>query len=251
MELEISKDIYETLLFQIPKPTEPTTTWSVSPYKLGVCIIEFRSHEYLKKVLHNMCNIYGGTDVVLYIVHGFNNEQFVKDIVSDWKNVRFVKLPYENIDIEKYNCIWTSSSFYENFETEFILLFQSDTVIRKRIPEEFFKYSYVGAPWTGYPNDWPDNPHVKLGNKLVGNGGFSLRYVSRMKDICNTHERKNLKLNEDVFITNHLTETELPSVDIAKQFSVEWIYYQDPVGLHQAWRFHAPQHFKKWFDGLI
>jgi hypothetical protein len=251
MEQEITKSIYEILLNKIPPPTSSTIVWSETPKKLGVCLIELRSHEYMKQVLYNMCNIYGGTDVVLYIIHGLENEQYIKNITCDWKNVNYVKLHYKNISINEYNEMLVSPTFYDYFKTEYVLFFQTDTIIRKQIPDEFFNYAYVGAPWTGYPNDYPDNPHIKVGNKLVGNGGFSLRLIKRMKEICINHKRPNSKLHEDVFISNHLLESEIPSVKEAKKFSVEMIYHEDPVGLHQVWLFHPPDRVRHWFSNII
>lgn len=243
----ISQNIYEILLETIPEPAKEKQIWNQNPNRLGVCFIEFRCHEYLKKVLHNMCNIYGGTDTILYIVHGNENEEYIHNIISTWTNVQLIKMNINNIDISEYNKLLTSVDFYNKFKTEYILIFQTDTIIRKQIPAKFFKYSYVGAPWTGYPNDYPDNPHIRIGNKLVGNGGFSLRNVSRMKEICTNFKRTNMKLNEDVHISNCLDNHEVPDVEEAKEFSVEWIYYDDPVGLHQVWRFFPPQVFRKWF----
>ena len=244
MQEQIQKSIYETLLETNINPPV-NTVWSAKCGRLGVCLIEFRKHEWTKYVLWNMCNIHGGTDVCLYITHGVDNEDYIKQITNDWSNVIYIKLDHSNIDISMYNKILTSKSFYDNFQTEYILIFQTDTLIRKPIPDVFFEYQYVGAPWTGYPNDYPDNPHIVLGNKLVGNGGFSLRNVSRMKSIISTHPRTNHKLNEDVYITNHLRDSEIPSLELAKRFSVEWIYDDDPVGLHQVWRFHNIEKVKK------
>jgi hypothetical protein len=32
----------------------------------------------------------------------------------------------------------------------------------------------------------------------------------------------------------------IPDVDIAKKFAVESIFYPEPVGIHQAWRWLSP-----------
>jgi hypothetical protein len=41
--------------------------------------------------------------------------------------------------------------------------------------------------------------------------------------------------NEDVFYCWHLKQNQsnLPTVDVAKQFSIETIWYEDPCGIHQ------------------
>jgi hypothetical protein len=238
--MNIVEDIYENFLNNIKDPPDNKKIWNIpNNNKLAVCLIEFRQHKWMKQVLYNMAHVYGGSDVSLYIVHGIDNEQYIKDFIKDWKNVNFIKYPYENITREFYAEMCCDADFYKNFKTEFMLKFECDTLIRKPIDEHFFQYSYVGAPWTGYPNDYPDNPHIKVGNKLVGNGGFSLRNVKRMIEVCEKCPKLNKKLGEDVHLTNCLLEYELPSKEIAKKFSVEWIYYDNPCGLHQIYRFHT------------
>nr|QOI90541.1 hypothetical protein HWQ62_00410 [Pyramimonas orientalis virus] len=249
MDTETQTYLYELLLDQIPKPPKNKTIWSNSPTRLGACIVEFREHPYMEAVLNNMCNVYGGTKVVLYIVHGIDNEQYIKRIVDKWDNVKLIKMDLHNIDIATYSTMLTSYDFYCNFKTEFILFFQTDSLIRKQIPDLFFEYKYVGAPWVGYPNDYPNNPHIRIGNKLVGNGGFSLRNVEKMKDICKNNTFTNIA--EDVFITNHLLDSDIPTVAIANQFSVEMIPHDDPVGMHQIWKFIPFQKVKQLLKPII
>lgn len=61
-----------------------------------------------------------------------------------------------------------------------------------------------------------------------------------MKKLLSIHKRKpHSKLNEDVFISNHLSDEEVPAVEIAKGSSVEWVSDKYPVGLHHVWKcFH-------------
>ena len=235
MDYATRTDLYELLLDMIPIPTKRNMVWCPDEERFSVCLIEFRCHPYMKYVLYNMCNVYGGTDAVMYIIHGIDNEEYVKEMVKDMTNVKLVKLNIHNVNIASYNELMTSYELYTHIKTEYVLMFQMDTLIRKRIPEKFFKYQYVGAPWIMYARDIERAPDVVFGNKLVGNGGFSLRNVARMKDICKTHPYTNNRINEDVFLTNHLDEDEIPSVDIAKEFSVEMIPYDDPVGMHRIW----------------
>ena len=245
-------EIYEDMISKIPAPNHESKIWSKSHNKLSVCLIEFRCHKYIEKVLHNMSNIYGGTDVMLYIIHGNTNAKYIQDIIHEWENVKLIQLEIDNINIETYNQLLTTSELYDLFETEFVLIFQTDTLIRKQIPPIFFNYSYVGAPWKGYPNDFPDNPQIKLGNKRVGNGGFSLRHVKRMKSLLSAHQRKpHSKLNEDVYISNHLSDEEIPPVEIAKGFSVEWVYDEDPVGLHAVWTKFPLEIVNKWLKEIV
>lgn len=248
LETEMSQAVFEVIINKISSPNNKKKQFKISNgNKLGICVIEFRQHEFLKPVLNQIAHVYGGTDASLYIVHGKNNETFCKDLLQDWKNVEYIKYDVESLDKYQYADLCCTPEFYRNFKTEFILKMEWDSYIRKQIPEMFFNYAYVGAPWTGYPNDYPDNPHVKVGNKLVGNGGFSLRNVKRMIEICEEHPKTNRKLGEDVHITNCLRDDEIPEYNLAKSFSVEWVYHEDPVGLHKVWCFHPIEVFKKWF----
>jgi hypothetical protein len=76
----------------------------------------------------------------------------------------------------------------------------------------------------------------------IGNGGLSLRNVFRMWLIARQGQRsiqtpfgERFLGNEDVFFCWHLKETRanLPTIDVAKQFSIETIWYEDPCGIHQ------------------
>lgn len=231
MTSKIVTDIYEDILKKIKAPSVERTVWSADAGQLAVCLIEFRNHPYMEKVLHNMCNIYGGTDVMLYIIHGNDNNDLITNIVAGWTNVKRIRLNFDNISINTYNQLLTNSSTYEYFETEFVLVFQTDSLIRKRIPPKFFTYSYVGAPWRGEKYSFRND-------KMVGNGGFSLRNVNRMKNLLNINKRNpKSNLNEDIFITNYLSDDEIPSVEIAQTFSVEKIYDEDPVGMHKVWEY--------------
>jgi len=248
---DISEDIYELYINKIEEPPSYKTVWQLpNGNRLGIVLLEFREQKFIKQLIKQIAHVYGGSDVSLFIVHSIKNETFFKKILQNWKNVTYIKLSFDDNDTlsnyeksQKYSDICCDPTLYSQLNTQFVLFIQWDAFIRKRIPEHFFKFSYVGAPWVGFPNDWPDNPNVQLGNKRVGNGGFSLRNVKRMIEICSEHTRG--KLNEDVFISNHLDIHELPSIEEAKSFSVEWIYHPDPVGCHAIWKFHPIEDFTK------
>jgi hypothetical protein len=246
----INESIYEAYLSKIKPPQQSQTIWKIpNKNRLGICFIEFREQKFLEHVLNQVAKVYGGTDVSLYIIHGTKNKSFFEKIMRNWENVQYIEYPYENIDRTKYNEICCDSNLYEQFNTKFILKMEWDSFIRKQIPDMFFNYSYVGAPWKGYPNDYPDNPHIRVGNKLVGNGGFSLRKVDRMIEICKNNPLPLILCDKnDVHITNCLNDSEVPLVEIAKRFSVEWVHDEDPVGLHQVWIIYPIHVFSKWME---
>ena len=57
--------------------------------------------------------------------------------------------------------------------------------------------------------------------------------------------------NEDVFITNYLNAFDVPKVELAKQFAVEWIFFEDPVGLHHVWSIFPFDIVKQWMQYII
>ena len=231
--VEHQKNLYNIIIDKIVPISEEQKVFGINSKddikKLGLLIIEPREHEWLKGVLLNMAHVYGGKNCPLFIVHGNKNETFVKNILHDWVNVNYLKLDIDNLNISQYNNLLTNPSFWSNFHTKHILLFQTDSFIRKEIPEIFFIYDYIGAPWPWFP--------VK-NNRRVGNGGFSLRNVQAMIKICSNHEYDEEKyIAEDIFFSTYVDIDMCPPIMLASLFAVEHIYSNDPVGLHQVYRF--------------
>jgi hypothetical protein len=218
---------WESAMRRIRRPPVERTVWSRNPTRLSAVLVEFREHPWMQSVLYNMAHVYGGTDAGLVIVHGRENKTFVENIVRDWTHVRLVCLDYENIDIATYNRILTDKSFWDNFDSEYVLIFQTDSLMRTRIPESFFEYDYVGAPWA--------EDLIVNGKRLsVGNGGLSLRRVRTMKQICVEHPYKDFyHPNEDIFFSYHCQN--VPSREVAAALSVETVFYDRPCGMHKPY----------------
>jgi hypothetical protein len=90
----------------------------------------------------------------------------------------------------------------------------------KNLIEKFIDYDYVGAPWKSIIS--------------VGNGGFSLRKKSKMLEIIRSVPY--LGEAEDFYFCKQ-TSVKLyrPSVEKAKEFSVEHYFHPSPFGIHQTW----------------
>ena len=247
----VQQTIYDMCVTSVGLPRDEAQRTFAAPNgnRLSICLIEFRRLKWLRYIVNQIAKVYGGTDVSLYVVHGRKNRRFFADILEPYKNVQTVEYPYDNIDRAKYADICCDVEFYKLFNTQFVLKMEWDSYIRKRVPEEFFRYAYVGAPWQGYPNDYQgENIFKRLGNKLVGNGGFSLRKVSRMIEICEGSVSRPRNVGEDVFLTNHLRDDEVPDPKLASGFSVEFVYNADPVGLHHVWTIHDIDKVKAWIN---
>jgi len=116
-----------------------------------------------------------------------------------------------------------SKFFYEKIPTEMFLVFQTDTMICSNFKENiynFMNYDYVGAPWN-------------YGE--VGNGGLSLRRKSKMLEIL--EKCKYYNDNEDLYFSKGCENVTYnkPSVEKAKQFSIEHLYSNDSFGVHKPW----------------
>jgi Protein of unknown function (DUF5672) len=109
-----------------------------------------------------------------------------------------------------------------------ILLFQADSILCSNSPhrvEEFLEYDFIGAPI---------NPRYGAGY----NGGLSLRNRKVMLDTVAKYNWTKGRGFEDQWFYKRLNESgaRLPSPDVAKRFSIETIWYERPLGLHQIQR---------------
>jgi len=102
-------------------------------------------------------------------------------------NVLFENIQKDNLTISEYNDYLSTKPFWEilkNHGCEHALIFQTDVVLLRDNIDDFLEYDYVGAPWkTKY---------------FGGNGGFSLRRVSKMLFITEKEKRPAM-VNEDFF----------------------------------------------------
>jgi len=212
-----------------PPPNDNYIQWAKTPNKLTCCIVEPRMMEELRGVLYNIAKIYGQQpqdeeqnrmDIGLTIFHGTNNEAFVKGIVKKWKNVVLYNLNEENLTREQYSQLLTKRWFYEQFVSSHILIFQTDSYLFRSIPEEYYKYDYVGAPWI-----------TSIGNGC-GNGGISLRCVKAMHNVAT---ETGTTEPEDVYFSRQKIKVCTKEKELHKHFSVEHIFVKNPVCCHQPW----------------
>lgn len=128
-------------------------------------------------------------------------------------NVELVKLdPCNFSNIKAYSKMLCQKWFYELFKDyDYILIYQTDCWVFEDKLDYFMSlnYDYYGAPW----------PHWR--NK-VGNGGLSLRKVSKMIDITQNGNGNPRGKNEDMwFCLEHERDLNTPPLDIAVNFSLE------------------------------
>lgn len=188
-------------------------------------ILEFReSDEILPIIKNHMYFLNHGSKIKwgLQIFHCNENERYIKKKLSSIPNIHYTNYGENSIkDREDYSNILKKKDFWQKVNGEKILIFQTDSLLIKFGIQEFIDYDYVGAPWSK-PKD----------GVYVGNGGLSLRSKSKMINIIDKYSDDDNNL-EDIFFSIHINEFGTsPNLEKAKTFSVEDIYYDDPIGIH-------------------
>jgi hypothetical protein len=227
--LETASSVYFQLMDSIKEPYKYQKTFAIASKdtKLEVAFIELRrelSSRFITS-MYNVAHIYGGKDVAFSIVCHIDVVPIVEEILGNsWKNVRVIPRGNKGqiMAITDYNLMLTSLEFWDNFDSQFVLITHIDSVLFRPVDDWAFEYDLVGAPWP---------------SGEVGNGGYTLRNVSVMKTTVQqfsySHEFSNATKPEDLWIHDHLKK--LPSVDLALQFSVEQYTKPNivPTGGHQ------------------
>lgn len=152
--------------------------------------------------------------------------------------------------LETYNEIMKDAAFWDSMDTESCIIVQDDgMLINGHDIKAYMKYDYVGAPWV----DAPDNAYIKskINPHLVGNGGFSLRNVRKMSNICQkfVQEKRQLffhninEIPEDIYFVKYLVKDnhDIAPFEVARKFSVEQVPCLNAVGFHKFWLYHSPK----------
>ena len=192
----------------------------------------------------------------LRVVHGTENAQFVRDSLADVRPVEFVNLGVATMTEYDYNVLLKTPSFWRSMEADRCLIFQTDGLLLRPIPNAFLRFDWVGAPWT------PDNDVYKGINEdkvaiptldrsvRVGNGGLSLRGVQAMERICTEHAAESQPAEqEDVFLVRNLHRHgyNIADLESAATFALETpipehvVDTSRLVAIHQAWNFVRPE----------
>jgi hypothetical protein len=190
-------------------------------------IVDTRCHADLAAALRNVA--YFLPNWAMYIFHSAANEQFLIEALGPQHRAKLRRIVSGDLTHVDYNRLLASASFWEAIDAEKILIFQSDAFLRRSGITEFMEYDYVGAPWA-------DPIRGSNGAVLrIGNGGLSLR--NRLMSLAITKNRRWMGQNEDIYFAQHFFAdrgANLPDQDAASRFSVETLYYPDPMGLHNV-----------------
>lgn len=248
---------------QIPKNTSFSKNGS-----LCLLYIEFRHLDIIPYNLNNICNVYGGKNVGLTIVHSTENKDLVYNSTKNWKNVKYVQALDHCGTLDIYNKLLASSEFWLNFkEFEYVLVNQWDSYLFREVSDKFLNFDYIGGT--------SDHIYCRRNNEIfnicgdtcgcgncirkqstfnyhpydviynVGNGGFSLRKVEKMIELCNK-KQYNGEPEDVYFCMSYLTQ---PSRLESSEFSVQdWKYDGIPVGCHKIWENQPREYILELFN---
>jgi hypothetical protein len=198
-------------------------------------IVEPRNHEYLLTVINNIVR---NTYTPIQIFHSSLNETILKTTFIGSRFI-FNKLPQNNLTITQYNMLLTSLNFWNKINGENILIFQTDSCLVRHIDtfdfKPYYNYGFIGAP-------------CRTRHEFYQNGGFSIRKKSLMIKAINNNNKyynKLITINEDKFFTvisRHIVNPAPHSLGIL--FSVEQDYYENPLGLHKAWKYLSKENWE-------
>lgn len=149
--------------------------------------------------------------------------------------LRLFPLQFDIHDQEYLSRFLTKPWLWETLEREWILFFQSDSMLCSKSPQKID--DWLGFDWVGAP--WQDSPNAR-----GGNGGLSLRKRSSMIKLTSNPDiaREDYGDPEDVWFSRRLAE--LPGVkwptEHQAKFSVENIFGSmsewswRPLGVHSG-----------------
>lgn len=249
---EPSEMVWDKFVRSIPSPPISQRTWASPRFDqpVSLVIVEPTRHPWFRGVVRNMAYAYSGKDVPLYVFYGPENETWIRDQMSEFQGIQFRNIGIENMKIQPhYNELLSSiNAFYDQFQTEHVLVFQSDTLLAREIPRFYYQYDYSGAP-IHFPKGeayerFCKGHGIRFPEIFVGNGGFSLRRVSTMRYWSRLKTETHPILNEDLYFSACVQHK--PLVKEAMEFAVEKCAMSRPCGFHKAYAYHGPERVRSW-----
>jgi hypothetical protein len=175
-----------------------------------------------------------------------------------------------------FNRMMKQETFWHGLPHEKLLIIQTDALLVQPVPEFFFEFGYLGAPFLPrqqsetferrehdgalsgfFKVDTPihGSPDPDVYPHLHGNGGLSIRHRSLMHHICSEWGANSPATEmEDVFFSRHLPCCGQPApLAIAQSFACESTYNPTVIGSHAAWKYftsaelaeHLDRHFRQ------
>jgi hypothetical protein len=200
-------------------------------------IIEPRVHPNLLTVIKSTMYHLNETDSNikwgLQIFHGNQNKELAENIQLNLGNVILTNIGIDNFTHGEHSRYMESSKFWKQVKGTKALIFQTDSLLLRSGIDDFLVYDYVGAPWRK-PKE----------NQWVGNGGLSLRTVSKMIEICENNPVTE-DILEDIYFMKYMEGNGVADIETAMKFSMEDVFSPNPLGVHNPIRHIGPEQLKK------
>jgi hypothetical protein len=200
-------------------------------------IIEPRIHPDLltviKSTMYHLNETNSSIKWGLQIFHGNQNKELVENIRLSLGNVVLTNIGIDNFTHNEHSRYMEGSEFWKQVKGTKDLIFQTDSLLLRSGIDDFLEYDYVGAPWRK-PKE----------NQWVGNGGLSLRTVSKMIEICENNTVTE-DILEDIYFMKYMKGIGVADIETAMRFSMEDVFSPNPLGVHNPIRHIGPEQLKK------
>lgn len=192
----------------------------------AIVIVERRIHENLWFLLRNAAYFARGWAII--VVCSDTNMPYLQSIAEPHtQSIRW--LPYfqgspdRDSARSQYNLIFKDPEFYASLPCEHLLFLQTDSYLRKHVPNSFLDYDFIGAPFA-----WDDQN---------AGGGTTFRRKSAMIDICSRFGEPIE--SEDLYASTGAKALgyKVPPFETGITYIVESCHYEDPIAVHQWWTF--------------
>jgi len=210
-------------------------------------IVEPRFLEIIPYVINEYCKILGDNWIIVFYC-GKGLKQLWENKLDLLKNnVEIRELEVNNLNALEYSYLFKQRQLWESLYGEFVLTFQTDSIIKNIEPYTIDNYMKLNKTYIGgnMCYEWRELLREKIHVKYKNfNGGLSLRKRVDMIKIINTFgvdftekNSKNIKTDpEDVYFTLGCYKLNLPVGDdkFCSHFAVHSIYYENFFGLHNS-----------------
>ena len=201
----------------------------------AVVFVERRSHPNLKFCLQNAA--YFARGYTIHIVCSKANLEFVQHICGkQLANIHiYVQDNWTTIGTPEegkrdYNALLKQTQFWEQFQEEHLILMETDSYLRRPIPDSIYAYDYVAARWP-----WK--------SMEPGGGGLTYRKKSMMLHLCSVSNIKDNTDMQDIFVSNGVEKHHYttPSLEDSAMYFGECLVDDKNIGTHQWWTFIVQQ----------
>jgi len=209
-------------------------------YRLCAVIVEPREKNLVKIVNHFMKVLPDYTHFQIF--HGTENKDLVYSVYGDDPRVSLWNMGVDNLTIQGYSALLTSTEFWNCIRSENVLIFQTDAITCRKSKhkiEDFYKYDFIGAPVPSYILGLINVLFLGKGYPIFHtrfyNGGLSFRKRSKMLAVIREYPWDE-KCTEDMWFCAFLPNVDgkLPSKSAARKFSFEAENLDDtPWGIHK------------------